>query len=80
MTHLYAWLRSELSKYRNIVGDITDRWSDYIPDSKVHGANIGPTWGRQDPVGPYVGHVNLANWDVFKSLTAKKVMKKSLSS
>ena len=32
------------------------------PDSKVHGANMGPTWGRQDPGGPHVGHVNLAIW------------------
>ena len=23
-----------------------------IPDSKVHGANMGPAWGRQDPGGP----------------------------
>ena len=33
------------------------------PDSKVHGANMGPTWGRQDPGGPHVGHMNLAIWD-----------------
>ena len=26
-----------------------------VPDSKVHGAYMGPTWGRQDPVGPHVG-------------------------
>ena len=26
-----------------------------IPDSKVHGANMGPVWGRQDPGGPHVG-------------------------
>ena len=32
------------------------------PDSKVHGANMGPTWGRQDPGGPHVGHMNLAIW------------------
>ena len=32
------------------------------PDNKVHGANMGPTWGRQDPGGPHVGHVNLAIW------------------
>ena len=32
------------------------------PDSKVHGANMGPTWGRQDPDGPHVGHMNLAIW------------------
>ena len=25
-----------------------------IPDSKVHGANMGPTRGRQDPGGPHV--------------------------
>ena len=30
------------------------------PDSKVHGANVGPIWGRQDPGGPHVGHMNLA--------------------
>ena len=30
------------------------------PDSKVHGANMGPTWARQDPVGPHVGSMNLA--------------------
>ena len=32
------------------------------PDSKVHGANMGSTWGRQDPGGSHVGHVNLAIW------------------
>ena len=37
------------------------------PESKVHGANMGPTWGRQDPGGPHVGHVNLAIWVVEKS-------------
>ena len=36
-----------------------------IPDSKVHGANIGPIWGRQDPGGPHVGPMNLAIWDVL---------------
>ena len=32
------------------------------PDSKVHGASMGPTWGRQDPGGPNVGPTNLAIW------------------
>ena len=27
------------------------------PDSKVHGANMGPIWGRQDPDGPHVGYL-----------------------
>ena len=30
------------------------------PDSKVHGANMGPIWGRQDPGGPHVGPMNVA--------------------
>ena len=34
-----------------------------IPDSKVHGANMGPIWGRQDPGGPHVDPVDFAIWD-----------------
>ena len=30
------------------------------PDSKVHGANMGSTWSRQDPRVPHVGHTNLS--------------------
>ena len=37
-----------------------------IPDSKVHGANMGPIWGRQDPGGPHVGPMNFAIWDVIE--------------
>ena len=33
---------------------------DNTPDSKVHEANKGPIWGRQDPGGPHVGPMNLA--------------------
>ena len=36
-------------------------YNDY-PDSKVHGANMGPVWGRQDPDGPHVGPMNFAIW------------------
>ena len=32
------------------------------PDSNVHGANMGPIWGLQDPVGPHGGRMNLAIW------------------
>ena len=32
------------------------------PHSKVHGANMGPIWGRQDPGGPHVGPMNFAIW------------------
>ena len=30
-----------------------------IPDSKVHGANMGPIWGRQDPSGPMLAPLTL---------------------
>ena len=30
------------------------------PDSKVHGANMGPIWGHQDPDGPHAGPMNFA--------------------
>ena len=32
------------------------------PDSRVHGASMGPTWGRQDPGGLHVGPMNFAIW------------------
>ena len=35
------------------------------PDSKVHGANMGPIWVRQDPDGPHVGPMNFAIWGRF---------------
>ena len=41
-----------------------------LPDSKAHGANMGPTWGRQAPGGPHVGPMNLAIW-VFKKYNSR---------
>ena len=35
------------------------------PDSKVHGDNMGPIWGRQDPDGSHVSPMNLAIWIVM---------------
>ena len=35
----------------------------HIPDSKLHGANMGLIWGRQDPGGPHVGPMNLVIWN-----------------
>ena len=32
------------------------------PDSKVHDANMGPTWVLSSPGGPHVGPMNLAIW------------------
>ena len=40
------------------------------PDSKGHGANMGPIWGRQDPGGPHVCPINLAIWDIIGSVNS----------
>ena len=46
-----------------------DQVSCFNPDSKVHGANMGPIWGRQDPGGPHVGLMNLAIREVIMDYT-----------
>ena len=33
------------------------------PANKLHGANMGPIWDRQDPCGPHVGPTNFAIWE-----------------
>ena len=44
-----------------------------FPESKVHGANMGPTWVLSAPDGPQVDPMNLAirviayNWQVVSS-------------
>ena len=38
-----------------------------IADSKVHEANMGPIWGRQNPSGPHAGPMNFAIWDIFEA-------------
>ena len=45
---------------------ITERrllWQQHNPDSRVHGANMGHIWGRQDPCWPHVGPMNFAIWE-----------------
>ena len=46
--------------YRNV--SISRRFPRNIPDCKVHGANMGPIWGRQDPRGPHIGPMNFVIW------------------
>ena len=36
-----------------------------IPDSKVLGVNMGPTWDLSAPGGSYVGPTNLAIWNII---------------
>ena len=49
------------SALRSVI-DVTGQ--AYIPDSKVHGANMGSTWVLSAPGGPHVGPMNLAIRDV----------------
>ena len=39
----------------------------YVPDSKVHGANMGPTWVLSAPDGPHVGPMNFVIRDMKKN-------------
>ena len=59
--------------------DFRENWPHYnstalylllcdIPDSKVHRANMGSIWGRQDPGGTHVGPMNFAIWDCYSAL------------
>ena len=38
--------------------DSTALMAVVFPDNNVHGASMGPIWGRQDPGGPHVGPMN----------------------
>ena len=42
------------------------------PDSKVNGANMGPTWVLSAPDGPHVGPMNLALGVVCQSIRVSK--------
>ena len=46
-----------------------------FPDSKVHGVNMRPIWGRQDPGVPHVGPINfvilVTQWNItIESMSA----------
>ena len=42
-------------------GNVSENiFQSFIPDSKVHGVYMGPTWGRQNPGGSHVGPMILA--------------------
>ena len=70
-----AWSHDEMGSPRGIkFGKATHcqdlEWFSPSPDSKVHGANMGFIWGRQDPAGLHVGPMNRAGvwaylWGVY---------------
>ena len=52
-----------LNVFPDYLGEI---WQGYkAPDSKVHGASMGPTWVLSAPVGPHVGPMDLAIRGIF---------------
>ena len=68
----FRWSVSVKWTYNWIISDVMP----YSPDSKVHGANMGPTWVLSAPDGPHVGLMNLAirikcnhQWSPVKPLT-----------
>ena len=50
-----------------------DTLTQHIPDSKVRVANMGLTWGRQDPGGPHVGPMNPAIRDSIALLILRSL-------
>ena len=44
-------------------------WMNKFPDSKVHGAKMGPSWGRQNPGGPHVGPIYFACFGLLNKPT-----------
>ena len=48
------------------------------PDSKVPGANVGPTWGQQAPGGAHVGPMNPAICTRHPFLGRTRVMSSSI--
>ena len=54
LTKLSTELRAWISNHIQYFSCCLQLSSITYPESKVHGANMGPIWGRQDPGGPYV--------------------------
>ena len=64
-SHLYMYIGMHLGA-KNQSSEILLKLLFNVPDSKVHGSNMGPIWGRQDPGGPHVGAMNLAIWGITR--------------
>ena len=59
------WLALKQANSTKLMGWVLLTFAYYHinPDSKVHGANMGPTWVLLSPGGPHVGPMNLAIWE-----------------
>ena len=65
------WFEDFIYGWRIFKGFAEPWWHD-SPDSKIHGANLGPTWVLSAPNGPHVGPMNLAIREV--TMTVVPVM------
>ena len=63
---IWHWFRWKCAPRKGKRTAITHGDQTSTPESKVHGANMGPIWGRQDPGGPHVGPMNFAVWDLIE--------------
>ena len=57
--HIRRWFASDQKPWSGRLTRCIEKARSY-PVSKVHGANMGPIWGRQDPGGP-----KLAPWTLL---------------
>ena len=48
---------------------MTEEWmyTGVDPDSKVHGANMGPTWVLPAPDGPHIGPMNFCYQGIYST-------------
>ena len=74
--HIYKWFMSFIATIKKLwraIAALIKMINVNIPDSKVHGANMGPIWGQQDSCGPHVGPMNFVIWDfMFVSKSRKR--------
>ena len=59
---LFDTLRGVYKRYNEVIGYISfcHGFIKHVPDSKIDGANMGPTWVLSAPGGPHVGPTSLA--------------------
>ena len=63
--NVYHQTSNQCDRHRGAIHCVLSVWAKYVyisPDSKAHGANMGPTWVLSAPDGPHVGPMNLAIW------------------
>ena len=62
---ILLYLLSQFTQVLNMSLDlVTIGSNNFFPQSKVHGASMGPTWPQYDPGGPHVGHMSFVIWVV----------------